>query len=359
MIENDAEKEYVEDFLSIVLEKKINLDNPNPADILNLNFSIVMTQLIECEEFNILKYIISIYSIDINKIVTEIIKILKNNEDLSIYKITKWLYENDKNLFYEFINENLCHYDLIIVRDYQTMKFLFETDLSNDVYNQLNKNFIYNVTKQIFSNYIISLNLDVIKSKYVYSDFNYILLIIKFGLSENSYVYELYPNVELLYYDVLCKILMCKYSELKIITKFISHYKLDFQQMITYFECDVSITELIETNSYEKINWFFSTIPDYTKFITKKNYKSIFEKSCKTSNPEISKYIFNIICICDFQITKDDLKYILNNIIYENRWNKETSGNKIIYELINLDIEPPRGYSKLNEYYNNIKVYNN
>lgn len=355
-LDNDVEKEYVEDFLSVVLNKKINLNNPNPIDMLNLHFIMIMTEIIECEEFHILKYIISIYSIDKNKIVTEIIKILTNNENLSIYKITKWLYENDKNLFYEFINVFLSYADLIIIRDYETIKFLFESDLSNNEYNQLNKKLIYNVTLNIFFSFTEQ-KLIEIKNKYIYSDFNYILLMIELCLSEESYTYKVYPNKECLYLDVLSKILINKYSELKIITKFISHYKLDTQQIITFFEENISILTIIETNSFEKIDWFFNIVPDYTKFITKNNYLQTFLISCETSNCEISKYIYNIICVSGFQITKTDLSMVLRIVIRSQKC--VNIDYKIIYELINLGIKPPSGYPKLDEYYKNIKIYNN
>jgi hypothetical protein len=114
---------------------------------------------------------------------------------------------------------------------------------------------------------------------------------------------------------------------------------------------------LICTNSYEKINWFFDIIQEYTKYIKDKNYINLFEIACKTNNTQIAKYIYDLIKICGFEIKNEYIIIILDKIIYSSRWN--TFDQQIIFELINLGVKPNINEPIYIDYYNNVKITKN
>ena len=101
-------------------------------------------------------------------------------------------------------------------------------------------------------------------------------------------------------------ILLNKYTDFKLVEKYIKYYGIKMNVIKEHFiSKELYFTELlIKSKSLEKITWFFEIIHDYTVFIKKLNYLELFTISCKTFYIEIAKYIYNIIGLCGFEITK-------------------------------------------------------
>ena len=147
-------------------------------------------------------------------------------------------------------------------------------------------------------------------------NFEYISLIIEICDENQQYMNNI--NYYLKMFD---DILVNRYTNLKLLKKFIKHYDIKICTIKEYLETKEMyfIQFLINSQSLEKIIWFFDNVQEYTKFITKSNYLELFRASCNTNNVEIAKYIYNIIGFCGLEITKKDLKITLDTIIFSIR----------------------------------------
>ena len=341
--------QYMVDFLSITLdlEKPFVLgDKMNDTYIAN-NKTKIINEAILCENYEVINFLIEIFKID-EECISDIINFnFDSNKSIKLHNLIKWLSTNNLSLFEKIINKliktiSIVDYDIILV-------------LKN-IFNKFDN---MNQTKELFEKYIYE---RFFNTKYNYnyiecvffSNFDYICFIIEILQEKKQDITDI--NLYLKFFDI---ILLNKYTELKFVEKYIKYYGIKMNVIREHFISKefYFIELLIKSKSLEKITWFFEIIPDYTVFIKKLNYLELFEISCKTYNIEVSKYIYNIIELCGFEIAKKDLSRILCHIIYSQRWNKDTQINNIVFELINFGIKPPSGYPQLIEYYNNIKIY--
>lgn len=345
--------QYIVDFISITidLEKPFVLgDKMNNTYIVN-NKTKIIKEAILCENYEVINFLLEIFKID-EECISDIINDCYNfhpEESIKLHNLIKWLSTNNLSLFEKIINKfiikkNKCIYDYDIIL---VLKNIF------DKFDNMNQ------TKELFQKYIYKSFFDT-KYNYNYiecvffSNFDYICFIIEILQEKKQYITDI--NLKKKFFDI---ILLNKHTELKLVEKYIKYYGIKMNMVREHFISKelYFIELLIKSKSLEKITWFFEIIPDYTVFIKKLNYLELFKISCKTYNIGVAKYIYNIIELCGFEITKKDLSRILCHIIYSQRWDKHTQINNILFELINFGIKPPPGYPQLTEYYNKLKIY--
>ena len=357
----DIEYQYLSDFLSIVLDKKINLDKESLSKTILSEIKKILQEIIDCDEYDMLNYLINYSEVGIEKICDEICKIQNNFVSYIKFGLIVWMYKNNVELFKMYfnsiINQKIFYH---LINDFGVLQLFYNIIIGsqNSHFIQYKNLFINNVEKIFIDKYHIP-NINKI-----FLNFKHLELIIDICLLDNEIEGDKLEK-KIFCYNIIDYVLKNKLSNIKILKKTIQKLNLTSDEIKTYLNkkssiiinhCDINFLEdLIKSKSIDKIRWFFDIITDYSKFINKNSYIRIFTIACQTSNTEISKYIYNIIQICGFEITKQEMMVILNNIIYSSRWNSDKE--QIIYELINLGIKPPSGYPKYTEYYNNLKIY--
>lgn len=342
--------EYMVDFLSITLdlEKPFVIGNKMNDTYIANNKTKIVKQSILCENYEIINFLLENFNID-EEIISDIIKDCYNfnsNENKNFHKLIKWVGENNIKLFEMTINKLI---NKIRIFDYNMIYVV------KNIFNKFDNTY---QTKQLFmesicKSFCVKLKL-LEEGQYTdFLNFEYICLIMEICEENKQYI----NNINF-YLKMFEKILINKYTDLNLLKKYIKYYNIKINILKKYLLSLNSnfIEILINSKSLEKITWFFDIIQNYTQFIKNTNYLFVFEASCKTNNVEIAKYIYNIIGLCGFEITKLDLSRILFGVIYLTRLNNENK-NDIIYEIINLGIKPPIGYPLLTEYYNNLKIY--
>lgn len=354
----DIKYQYMCDFLSIVLDKKINLTDIKEQNIILIKINQILKEIIDYDEYDMLNIFINDFGISKEKIVDEICEIQKqfNNKSYVKFGLIDWMYKNNIELFKKYIDKiinNKLFYDLI--NDFGILQ-LFNNiiiDSPNNYFIQYKNSLINNIIKIFYTS-------DIEKISNVFLNFEHLDLIIDICLNNQLEKSNLSLNI------VYC-VLTNKLSNIVMLKKTIKKLNLTSEQINTYFESKEKkiinfneenlLFELINSKSIDKIKWFLDIISDYSKFIKKTNYLQLFRRACQTNDPEISKYIYNVVQICGFEITKQEMISILNIIIYNSRWNNSSNTEQLIFELINFGIKPPAGYPKYLEYYNNLKIY--
>ena len=360
------EYQYTYDFLSIILDKKIETDDKKIFKIISFNLKKIIVEIILYKEFEILNVLINYFQIDIKKIYSIIYSIILNiqweKENYMQYSncilFIEWIYKNNYEFFKYYIvqlfekylsssnNLSNLHY---YVSNFKILKLLNYIFIESDIecFNKYKITFINIVYKYGF----IYHNKRVNK---IYANFENLILLTNICTLNNNFVKKTY-------FEIFDNIITDEYSDLKISLKFIKYFNLSQNELKTHLENKKLnfIRDLIKTKSYDKINWFFDIISDYTKFIEQQNYIELFNYACKNSNVKIVKYIYDIIQICGYKIIDKMIFNNLNSLIYISRCNKSEDRDMIIYELINFGIKPKLKYSKYTQYYNNIKIRNN
>lgn len=341
--------EYLIDFISITINKSIKISDNKINEIYNiflLNSLKITEEIIISENFEIINQLIKNCKIQ-KKLISNIIIYFekKNIENCSI-NLIKWLNKNNKILFQE-IFDKLLEKHLINLYDYDILNYLLKKNSKKNKLKLIN---------YFCENYFLNKYYCDIYDKIVFSNFEYIKLIINIFI-KNSKIFESKINF---YYKIFDYILLNLNCDLKFLLKYIKYFNFKIDKIKKYLMSKETnyLKQLISSNSYGKINWFFENINDYTHFIKSYNYLEIFSLSCKSTDINIPKFIFNIIEISGFKIHNRDIFNILDSIIYSFKRNNYANYNeKIIYELINFNIKPTNFYPKYINYYNNIKVY--
>lgn len=347
--QNTQSTEYMIDFISITigLEKPFVLgDKMNNKYIAN-NKTKIVKELILCENYEIINFLLENFKID-EECISDIIKDCYNlnyDDIKNLHKLIKWLEEKNIKMFEITIAKLIKK---ISVYDYNMIYVLKNIFNKFDNTHQIKQQFYKYICEKFFQYWN-----ENTQNQLIFSNFEYICLIIEIFQENQQYIKH--PNF---YLEMFDRILINKYTDLKLLVKYIKHYDIKIDKVRKHLETKELnfIPILISSKSLEKITWFFDNISEYTEFIKKSNYLELFRAGCKTNDIEIAKYIYNIIGLCGLEITKQDLKTILNNIIYSSRLGDRTKNN-IVYELINFGIKPPSGYPQLTEYYNNLKIY--
>lgn len=345
--QNTPSIEYMVDFLSITLdlEKPFVLgDKMNNTYIANNKIKIVK-ELILCENYEIINFMLENFNIDEECISVIINDCYNSNYDDSnnFHKLIRWLGEKNIKVF-EITMAKLIN--KISVYDYDMIYALKNIFNKLDNTHQIKQEFY----KHICENFFQYRN-EITQNQQIFSNFEYICLMIEIFQENQQYIKH--TNFYLKMFDW---ILTNKYTDLKLLVKYIKHYDIKIDETFLERKELNFIPILINSKSLEKITWFFDNISEYTKFIKKSNYLEIFIEGCNTNDIEIAKYIYNIIGLCGLEITKQDLAKIIKKLIFSIKCDNNKN-NDIIYELINLGIKPPLGYPEFTEYYNNLKIY--
>jgi hypothetical protein len=353
----DIKYQYICDFLSIILEKKINSDKVSLYNIILTKTKQILEEIIDCDEYEMLDIFINYIGISEEIIVDEIYQIQNFRKSYIKFGFIEWMYKNNVELFKKYIGiiiNNRLFYDLI--NNFNILQLF-----NNIIIDSQNNDFIQ--YKNSFINKIINIfyTSDIEKMSNVFLNLKHLELIIDICLLDEKL------NKNDFSLNIIYCVLTNKLSNITILKKTIKKINLTSEQLNTYFESKGSIVinhneenlliELINSKSIDKIIWFLDIITDYSRFIKKTNYLLLFKRACQTNDHEISKYIYNLIQICGFEITKEEMMSILNSIIYNSRFGDSLNKDQIIFELINLGIKPPTGYPKYIEYYNNLKIY--
>lgn len=364
IMDEDIKYQYLHDFLSIVIDKKINFNKQSLSNIISSELKQILKEIVDCDEYDMLNLLVNYVGICEKKIIDEIYQIQYVSKSYTKFGLIDWMYKNNFDLFGMYIvkiKNGGVFYDLI--NDFNILQLFYNMIIhppNNDII-QYKNTFINNVVK-IFTNHNCTQ-----KPNNIFLNFEHLEMIIDICLLDEKIKRNEFKFI------VIDIVLINKFADIKILKKTIEKFNLTSEEIKTHFDNKNSIknskiiemnhiyflNEIIKSKSIDKISWFFEIIPDYSKFVTGKNYEQIFAIACQTKNIEISKYIYNIIMICGFEISKPVMMSILHNLIIECRWNMSSSTNveQIIFELINLGIKPPTGYPKYREYYNNLKFY--
>lgn len=354
----DIKYQYLYDFLSIVLGKKINLDKESLHNIILSEIKQILKEIIDCDEYDMINVFINYVGIEAEKIIHEIYQIQNNCKSYIKFELIEWMYKNNIELFKIYINSimnNKTFYYLI--NDFNILQLFYNIIICSQNSDFIEyKNLCIEYVVKIFTNSYYTQNINN-----VFINFEHLELIIDICLLDDEFGEDEFS------YNIIDCVLKNQLSNIKILKKTIQKLNLTSEEIKIHLDNKKSIIinhneinfleELIKSKSIDKIRWFLDIITDYSKFINKKNYIRIFSIACETSNIEISKYIYNIIQICGFEMTKQEMITILNRIIFSSRWNESTDREQIIFELINFGIKPPSGYPKYTEYYNNLKIY--
>jgi hypothetical protein len=342
--------EYIYDFLEIIIDKKIDKNDINKL-ITNIigNSKMIFKQIIECEEYESFGFIINILEKNelYNKLVQDFYQYCCEIEININSKLFIWLFNNKINFFDNFLQEIIKKNNLnlkFILNNLELTKF-FTKIINLDKYSNTFLIPFNNRIKDVFMcNYTNNLN--------IYTNIEQLILltdICKNNDNDND-------NNTNIYIKIVEKILINYNSDVKILNKYISYYKLSLTVINNKLK-NTLLSEIIQTKNIEKINWYLNLSSSYMLKITQTNYLKIFEEACKTYDINLAKHIYNLIELCGYTITKHNIWNILHSTIYYRRWNNFS--DEIIYELINFGVKPPSGYPKYTDYYNNIKLYNN
>ena len=355
--------QYAKDFiiLSIIDNKNTNKIDINEYLLPNLilvNFKKIIEEIILSGQYDIISVLVEYYKIDKKFIINNLINVQYINYNRIVkFETIEWIYKNDYEFFKEYtcvLFENSLNLLNIFNNNYKILKLFYEIIIKSNTENfvKYKSIFIGSTNKFMFNQ--INYNINHEFNKNIYSNIEHLILLTDISICDESN----YEKRNMTIYQILYKIIVSEYSDLKLLKKFISNYNLLSKELKLKLENkDISfINNLINSKSYDKINWFFDVVKEYTKFIKNCNYINLFENACKTSDVKIARYFYELIQLCGFEITNQNIIGILDRMIYSSRWNKSTEKQKIICELINLGVKPPNGYPIYTEYYNNLRI---
>lgn len=346
-------KQYLLDFISITIGKNISgVEEPNKTIVLSNIFKI-LEEIILIGEYRLINKIIKYFEIDEIVIGTNILH-LPTTYDYFKPKLFWWMYNNNINLLriyfnYLFVPTNTKFIPVpnIIMTNYNILKTFYSI-----IVEKQNE---FNIHKIEFSRSIHKIVYVSINSQMdckLCGEIRHLILITNICILDKSL------DKNELYFDIFDSMLTNKFENLRIIKQYCVIYGLTPTDIKNYFDKkkELFVYQIINSKSYDKVDWFFNTISDYTKFITPTNCNEIFACASHTKNVKLAKYIYEIILICGYEIKKDKIYDILCQLMcssYQCEFD-----DKIVYELINLGIKPPHGISKYTDYYKSIKILN-
>ena len=265
----------------------------------------------------------------------------------------EWIITNETELFNNLINKI----------DFQKFIKIINSDNFDSIYQSIKKN---EQILNIFENKIVQLiELKLIRnliySQSTLNNLEFLKIFEKIIIFVDLYLKKKFPNSNLntnnYFNEVHSKIiygLLKTNTSLYIIVKYKKYYKITDENIKNYFEKNNILENIIRFSSVEIINWFFE-IASILIIIKASNYKNIFKQACLSGNIELIKLTYNLIECAGLKIDESYLYSIINQLIYEERWNNHNiQYDNIIYEFINMGIKPPSGISKYTEYYKNI-----
>jgi hypothetical protein len=349
-----------------------NVDNKVDylIEIININNDFVFENLIE-EEFKKYKFKIidEIIDNDFIELIPKIKKIFKSNKYKSDKNISnniikslkkklhrldlksiEWFIKNEKEIFKKALEViNLSDFMEIIISE-KNFQITNSIKTDKDILNIYENKIISLITTLYISMFTVKRISR--KESQLYSNLDNFILIINIYLKKKN-LYK--SEIEAIHSKIIFSMLKNNCSFENII-----RYKKTFQisepLLKEYFEKNFILEGFLKYSSIENVKWFFE-LASVLVVIKHSNYKRILTLACLSGNIEVIKLIHNLIECAGFKIDEITYQSTIRNLISEERFNNNIKKNyyeNIIYEIINMGINPKCGKSKYNDYYKNM-----
>lgn len=313
------------------------------------NIQKIICSLVENDSVELFGKIKKIFTeFDFTKILVHIKSYLKINLHNLNFQSIEWLIKNEKDIFFESIEKMSMENFITILKSDNLIKIdeLIRSDDNLKIYE-----------KKIIT-YVDHYIMDCCSILDLYEK---IIIILDTYLNYKVNC----PNLDIINFH--CHIFYYMFQiniSLDIIIKYKKRYKISDTDLKKYFEkehifmCCIGVL----SKSTDVINWFFEIV-SMLNIIKSSNCKNIFDQVCQNGNLESTKLVYNLIQCAGLKIDKNSMNLIIYSLMQKERWTNTTDkfGNKmeyseIIYELINIGIQPPKGKQIYTDYYNNITI---